>query len=151
MTKPVALIFSKNLERLRKAKGLTQSELSEAIDVSLRAQQRYEVGDRIPNTDIIDRIIKVLDVSSSDLFVDKEETPPPQEQSESISNTISLMTENMKRLQEAFGHVPDDIIELLSLIDNEKAWKSAKLYLTGAVELDTKNSVPKKEEKKEIG
>ena len=134
----------------RKDAKVSREKLAENIGVATTTVLRWEKGQMAPSFDAVQKIADFLNLPLS-YFSGKKESLQPQQQPESISNTISLMTENMKRLQEAFGHVPDDIIELLSLIDNEKAWKSAKLYLTGVVQLDTKNSVTKKEEKKEIG
>ena len=61
-------IFSFNLKRLRNSKGLTQSELAENVELGLRTIQNYEQDGRLPNTDIIDKLISYFDIEPFELF-----------------------------------------------------------------------------------
>ena len=66
--------FTEKLQKLRKEKGLTQSELAEQVGVSCRSIQNYELGARYPKRDILDKLCKTLGtrieylVSSDDFF-----------------------------------------------------------------------------------
>ena len=55
----------KSLVALRKAKGLTQSELGQKVGVSQRAIAAYEAGERRPSVKVMNRLIKELDMSVS--------------------------------------------------------------------------------------
>lgn len=66
--------FTEKLQKLRKEKGLTQTELAEQVGVSCRCIQNYELGARYPKRDILNRLCTVLGtrveylVSSDDFF-----------------------------------------------------------------------------------
>lgn len=55
--------LGKKISDLRKAKGLTQEELVEKCNLSVRTLQRIESGDVIPRTSTIKLIFKSLEVS----------------------------------------------------------------------------------------
>lgn len=59
-----------NIKKIRKSKGLKQSELAKLSNVSRVAIGNYERGDRTPNIDIIGRISSALKVSVSELIGD---------------------------------------------------------------------------------
>lgn len=52
--------FTEKLQKLRKERGYTQSELAEKVGVSCRSIQNYELGDRYPKRDILNRLCNVL-------------------------------------------------------------------------------------------
>ena len=66
--------FTEKLQKLRKDKGFTQTELAEKVGVSSRSIQNYELGARYPKRDILDKLCSVLGtrieylVSSDDFF-----------------------------------------------------------------------------------
>lgn len=66
--------FTEKLQKLRKEKGMTQSELAEQVGVSCRCIQNYELGARYPKRDILNKLCTVLGtrieylVSSDDFF-----------------------------------------------------------------------------------
>lgn len=62
-------IFSKNLKRLRLKKGLTQEELAEKLDISVRYIQHLE-GVNCPNVklDTIAELAKVLSANPADFL-----------------------------------------------------------------------------------
>ncbi len=61
-------IFISNLKRLRRDKGLSQEQLAERVDLSLRGYQKYEQGESSPTPDILDRFSGALGCSSIDLM-----------------------------------------------------------------------------------
>ncbi len=66
--------FTEKLQKLRKDRGFTQSELAEKVGVSCRSIQNYELGARYPKRDILNKLCCVLDtkieylVSSNDFL-----------------------------------------------------------------------------------
>jgi len=69
--KAFLIAFGKNLRLLRKAKGLTQEELANELDVEISQISRIERG--VINTSIsnCNKISKVLKISLADLFTVK--------------------------------------------------------------------------------
>lgn len=61
-------LFRQNLKRLRKRKGLNQSHLASMIGVAPNSISNYENGVSTPDFKLIDKIIKVLDISREELF-----------------------------------------------------------------------------------
>ena len=57
-----------NLEDLRKARGLTQQELSEAAEVSRKSINAIENGIYVPSTVLALKIAKTLSCKVEDLF-----------------------------------------------------------------------------------
>lgn len=52
--------FTEKLQKLRKDKGLTQSELAQMVGVSCRSIQNYELGARYPKRHILNKLCSVL-------------------------------------------------------------------------------------------
>ena len=57
-----------NLQQIRKARGLTQQQLSESSDVSRKSINAVENGIYIPSTVLALKIAKTLECSVEDLF-----------------------------------------------------------------------------------
>jgi len=49
--------------QLKKENGLLQKEIATSIGVSLRSYQRYESGERKPDSDILEKLADYFDVS----------------------------------------------------------------------------------------
>lgn len=97
------VVFGKNLKRLRENAGITQSELAEVLGVSLRAEQRYESNEgRLPNTDIIDKIVEYFSISPSSLFVDIEDISNVNDKNnlENTSTTKGKIIAFLKKFRE---------------------------------------------------
>ena len=70
----IFMTFSEKLKQLRQKKGMTQEQLSEAIDVPKRSIVNYETGRSLPrDTNIYNRIAEFFKVSVDYLLSDKEE------------------------------------------------------------------------------
>lgn len=65
--------LDEKLTRLRKKKGLTQSELAEHMKVSRQAVSRWEVGAAAPTTENLKSLSELYGVSLEYLLNDKEE------------------------------------------------------------------------------
>ena len=57
-----------NLEEIRKSRGLTQQELSEAAEVSRKSINAIENGIYVPSTVLALKIAKTLNCNVGDLF-----------------------------------------------------------------------------------
>ncbi len=57
-----------NLEEIRKSRGLTQQELSEAAEVSRKSINAIENGIYVPSTVLALKIAKTLNCNVEDLF-----------------------------------------------------------------------------------
>lgn len=62
------LEFGKNLQELRKSRGLTQEELAEALFVSRTAVSKWESGRGYPSIDSLKEISKFFSVTIDDLL-----------------------------------------------------------------------------------
>lgn len=60
--------IGKKLEELRRAKGITQAEVAEAIGISAMAVSLYENGERIPRDEVKIRIADFFKTSVSSIF-----------------------------------------------------------------------------------
>ncbi|WP_294412757.1 helix-turn-helix transcriptional regulator [uncultured Ruminococcus sp.] len=72
------MLFGEKVKQLRKEKGLTQTELAEAVGVTLRTVQNYEGKNLFPkNQDVVNKLCKVLDttpdylISDDDVFINE--------------------------------------------------------------------------------
>ena len=83
-------LFSLNLQRLRGRSGMTQSEASEAIGVSLTTYQKYEYGKVFPSSESITKIADVFQVHVSDLF--KSDSESAQLRPDLITSIVGLLS-----------------------------------------------------------
>lgn len=60
--------IGKNIQRLRKEKGLTQDQLAEKSSITRTALGNYERDLRIPNIEIANKIAESLDVSVDEIM-----------------------------------------------------------------------------------
>jgi transcriptional regulator with XRE-family HTH domain len=70
--------FPERLVQLRKAKGLTQRQLSEQIGIHLTQVQRYENGTSQPTLDVLRKLALALGVSADVLLFDQTERGPDE-------------------------------------------------------------------------
>ena len=61
------MTFSEHLLQLRKEKGLKQTELARSIDISWRAYQTYERGEREPQMSTLVALADFYDISLDEL------------------------------------------------------------------------------------
>ena len=54
------MTFGEKLQAARKRKNMTQAQLAEAVDVSTRSIQNYELNARYPKRDILGKLCSVL-------------------------------------------------------------------------------------------
>ena len=67
-------VFDQRLKALRKEKGITQKQLAEAIGLTERGLQGYEIKDRKPGYDALIALADYFDVSL-DYLVGRSDIP----------------------------------------------------------------------------
>lgn len=71
-------MLSKRITELRKEQGMSQSQLSKALNVSPSAIGMYEQGRRVPSLEIIITMARLFNVSL-DYLITGAESPYPKE------------------------------------------------------------------------
>lgn len=66
-------IFGNNLHSYRKLRGLSQEQLSEKLDISVKHLSTMETGKVFASAELIEKISKELNVSISALFYTPDE------------------------------------------------------------------------------
>ena len=66
-------IFGRNIHEYRKQNGLSQEELAEQIDISIKHMSNLETGKVFASAELIEKIAQALDVSVSALFYTAQE------------------------------------------------------------------------------
>ncbi|MGL4282691.1 helix-turn-helix transcriptional regulator [Eubacterium aggregans] len=61
------------LKDYRKNVGLSQYDLAEQLDISVRTLQRYESGERLPSLDLIKKLESLLHTKIENIFIDDGE------------------------------------------------------------------------------
>ena len=93
--------LGENIKKYRKAKKITQSELAELIEKSLRMVQKYEANDVTPSLEIIGDIAKALDVERWDLLIGSPDGKTAKEHRE---EAIEKMLSDFKILLSKVGY-----------------------------------------------
>ena len=68
--------LSKRLAAIRKARGLTQQQMSKVIDIHLSQVKRNESSDTQPSLDVLRKIALALNTSADLLLFDEDERGP---------------------------------------------------------------------------
>lgn len=69
-------IFSKNLQRLRRIKNISMTELAQAIDVSQSTISDWENGKKMPRSGSIQKIADFFEVQKTELLMNTFDTLP---------------------------------------------------------------------------
>lgn len=70
---PIKLIVARNLAELRKARGLTQSELAERFNYSDKSISKWEHGDTLPDIEVLKQLCDFYGVTLDYLVTDNPE------------------------------------------------------------------------------
>jgi transcriptional regulator with XRE-family HTH domain len=85
-------LLGKRIKELRKARHLSQEQLSEKIDIDPKHLSRIEVGKSYPSLDTLERIGKALHIDLQELFDFKHH----MEDKEINANIINLLKQATK-------------------------------------------------------
>ena len=95
-----ATVFSTQLQKLRKAKGVTQEQLADYLGVSFQAVSKWENGS-YPDGDLLPRIAKFFGISIDYLYGDEQEQMTMEDR----------IKEYLKE-----GNLPEKVLELAWMI-----------------------------------
>ena len=83
------------IKRLRQKQGLTQEQLAEKIDIATRTMSGIETGENFVTSETLEKIIKVLNISGSELFA-FDHIKPKDELKEELIEDIKNLTDRNK-------------------------------------------------------
>ena len=112
--------FSGRLTALRKARGMTQQELADTVNLAVLQIRRYEGGTSQPTLDVIRRLAIALGVSADMLVFDEQERVP--------ADALRYQFETVSRMS---AHEQEVVRELLDAV-------IIKNQVAGALERVTK-------------
>lgn len=117
--------FPERLTTLRKARGLTQLALADAVGLAVLQIRRYEGGTSQPTLDVIRRLSIALGVSSDMLVFDADERGP--------GDALRYQFETVSRLS---PHEQEVVRELLDavIVKNQVAGAIARVNAPAAKE-----------------
>lgn len=64
------MIIGESIKKLRKQKGMTQKQLSQELGIAINSLSRYEIGERNPPFDMLEKIAAALGVQTWELLCD---------------------------------------------------------------------------------
>lgn len=96
-------IFGNNLHSYRKLRGLSQEQLSEKLDISVKHLSTMETGKVFASAELIEKISKELNVSISALFY----TPDEKSFDETDLSKIDMLLD--QELLRAIGLIKEKI------------------------------------------
>jgi transcriptional regulator with XRE-family HTH domain len=130
-------LFAENLKRFRKRVGLTQTELSEKIGMSLTAINHLELGDTWPRIATVSALEKVLKVSAEEFFKDGS-----GQQTISIAQATQTLLSAVDSMQEkaiAYDSIPERVWALLKRVKSKDGWLAVEAVLTTVAEMEARS------------
>ena len=61
-------VIGKNLQQARQRKGLTQAEVAKRASTNTNYYAKLERGESVPSLKMLEKIVKALDIKSSDVL-----------------------------------------------------------------------------------
>ena len=100
--------LGEKIKTIRKKRNLTQEQLAEKIDISSRNLSNIELGVNFPKAETLEKILKVLDITTEDLFAN-EHIKTTEELILQINTYISFIKNDYKTLQLVYKLLRDII------------------------------------------
>ncbi|WP_162604758.1 helix-turn-helix domain-containing protein [Geomonas ferrireducens] len=88
------VLLGARIKQIRRAKGLSQGELSERIEITENYLSRIEVGTSCPSLPTLEKVAAALDVSLKDLF----DFEPFREETREVETLLKSAGTEKKRL-----------------------------------------------------
>ena len=89
--------LGKKIKRMRINRGLTQEQLSEAVDISQRTLSGIEIGKNFVTAETLDKLVKALNTTTEELFATNHLRTKDELVEEIVSN-IKVISENPEKL-----------------------------------------------------
>lgn len=119
------MLFGEKVKQLRKEKKLTQTELAEAIGVTLRTVQNYETKNLFPkNQNVVNKLCKVLETSSDYLISDDEFVNRTHENEETSDMLSAEEIINQANVFFFGGEIPEEDRDNVMRAIQEAYWRS---------------------------
>lgn len=123
------------LKELRKKKGLSQEQVAKDLNISMRAYQNYEYGQREPNIEMILKLAEYYDVTT-DYLLEKESSP--SDPFESLKFTAEMEKEANEDYQKLTSQEKAVIAKIVkALADSHKEENDNYITLTTTVGAET--------------
>lgn len=105
------MTIGENIRKIRKEKGMTQSELAKKIGISYQQIGQYEQGKRNPKIETIDKIatalgVRIVDITRDFKFSDYQKTSEFQRLERSVDATNGIIA----ILTDIYGSVEDKTV-----------------------------------------
>ena len=113
------MTISEKIKQLRKDRKLTQTQLADQLDKSLRTIQKYESGEIIPNIDVINLLAKIFNVSIQDLFDIQPEDTYIKASNDSITINQYIHFNSELVMEIIHGLYHDNDIDYFRFIDDD--------------------------------
>lgn len=89
--------LGKKIKRMRINRGLTQEQLSEAVDISQRTLSGIEIGENFVTAETLDKLIKALNTTTEELFATNH-LRQTEEIVEEITTDLKVISQNPTKL-----------------------------------------------------
>ena len=89
--------LGKKIKRMRINRGLTQEQLSEAVDISQRTLSGIEIGENFVTAETLDKLIKALNTTTEELFATNH-LRNTEEIVYEISENLKIISQNPSKL-----------------------------------------------------
>lgn len=113
------MTLGENIKRIRKMRGITQSDLAKKLEVTARTIQNYESGNREPNLETLMKICDTLDCAPMEI-IDLTEFENLKNNDANIipTNTTDNLHDAMKPINDFINFIISDGYEVSNL-DNK--------------------------------
>lgn len=122
------MTFGEKLQTLRKAKGMSQEQLAERIEVSRQAVSKWELDESLPDINNILRLSEMFGVSTD--FLLRDTIDPPEELSNNLEKSYVNAIQRRSILPLAAGLV---VIGLLVSIAGWELWRTGLAVCFGVI------------------
>lgn len=91
-------LLGKRIQEIRKSKKLTQEKVAEYIGIETNSLSNIETGRFYPTSENLEKIIKILDISISELF----NCEHLQDDKTLLAEINEMLISNPKKIREAY-------------------------------------------------
>ena len=126
----ITKVFADNIKRLRKDRGLTQTELADIIGISLASIQGYEAERVWPAMDTVKSLAKALKVTESELFLD------PNYRDVQVNQALETLLKAYKPKAHPLDDLPQEILALLAIFPRDRL-PSLKIALETGIQVSS--------------
>lgn len=131
-------LLKDRLKIAREKEGLSQSDMANLLNISRQGYNHYETGKRIPTLEMLNRISKILHVTT-DYLLDDEQSEQWQDSEEMnavksnfpvlFSNLLDLTCSSSDENQKAIFNILIELKHVLALGNLNEVQKSASIEL----------------------